>query len=330
MSDIPTPSSRGAPRDSSAHDSSAHDSSAHDSSPQDSARPVLGYLGTGLIATPMIRRLLAAGYTVHVWNRTASKAQPLIDAGAIAQASPAAVGRAADIVMMCVMDAPAVEDTVFGAQGFAAAADGAATMRARILVDHSSIRPDATRRFAQRLREAAGVEWVDAPVSGGVAGAAAGTLAIMCGGQAEAIERAAPVLASYAGQVTRMGDSGAGQITKLINQILVCSVMTTIAESVALAQAAGIDAARVPQALAGGWADSKPLQYITPRMVNGYDTPIGALSTLLKDIDTAVDLARSLNCAVPMAASAQQLLRLMSARGLGEADIADLVRLYRA
>ena len=148
------------------------------------APPVIGFLGTGLMATPMIRRLLGAGYTVHVWNRTAAKAQTLIDAGAVAAATPRALAHAVDIVLMCVMDADAVDATVFGANGLTSGlTSGLATtpLRAKILVDHSSIKPEATRRFAQQLKSATGIDWIDAPVSGGVAGAVAGSLAIKIG-----------------------------------------------------------------------------------------------------------------------------------------------------
>ncbi len=278
------------------------------------------------MATPMIERLLAAGHTVHVWNRTRAKLDPLLAQGARPLAHPEA---AADcpLVLMCLMDAAAVEQTVFGERGLARVPREAC--RARVLVDHSSIRPDATRTFATRLDLANGMAWVDAPVSGGVAGAAAGTLAVLCGGDPQAVAYAAPVMRAYAGNITRLGSVGAGQTTKLINQVLVGSAIATIAEAVSLAQAAGIDAAALPRALAGGWADSKPLQVFVPRMVEGYDTPIGAISTMLKDLDTALDLAREANAPLPMAGHAQQLLRLMAARGLGEDDPAALVRLYR-
>lgn len=277
------------------------------------------------MAAPMIERLLAAGKKVMIWNRTRSKMLPLLALGAMEAESPAALAQACEQVLMCVMDAAAVEQSVFGEQGLCSARPG----RLQILVDHSSIRPDATRAFAARLLALAGATWVDAPVSGGTIGARQGTLAIMAGGPLAAITAVEPHLRCYAGQVTHMGEVGAGQTTKLINQILVCSVMTTVAESVALAEAAGIDAARLPQALAGGWADSKPLQVLVPRMVSGYETSMGALSTLLKDINTALDLARQVNCALPMAASAQQLLQLMSARGLADADPAEIASLYR-
>lgn len=300
----------------------------------------IGWLGCGLMAAPMIRRQLAAGYTVHVWNRTRAKMQPLIDAGAIAAESPAAIGTRAEWVLMCLMNADAVEQTIFGEHGLVhaaigeapAAKDGAGVnsqLKTRVLVDHSSIRPEATRTFAARILELTGISWIDAPVSGGVIGASNGSLAVMAGGNASALAEVDRLLRCYAGQLTHMGPAGAGQTTKLINQILVCSALTTIAESIALAQAAGIDARQLPAALAGGWADSKPLQVIGRRMIDGYQDSIGALSTLLKDLDTALDLARSVNCALPMAASAQQLLRLMSARGSGDADPAELINLYR-
>lgn len=285
--------------------------------------PIVGYLGVGLMGRPMTERLLAAGCTVHVWNRTAAKLAPLVERGAIACASPAEVVARADIVLMCLMDSASVEQVVFGAQGVAAT-----PARGKLLVDHASIRPDATRAFAARLAAANGMRWIDAPVSGGVAGAAAGTLAIMCGGATADIERARPVLARYAGNITRMGEVGAGQVAKLCNQIIVGSTIATIAEAVRLAQAGGVDAALLPQALAGGWADSKPLAVFVPRMVTPPETPIGAASTMLKDLDTALDLARATATPLPMASEAAELFRALAARGWGESDPAQLVRLY--
>ncbi|HPU54004.1 MAG TPA: NAD(P)-dependent oxidoreductase, partial [Burkholderiaceae bacterium] len=178
----------------------------------------IAFLGAGLMATPMIERLLAAGHAVAVWNRTRAKLDPLLARGATALDAPVQAA-AADLVLMCLMDAAAVRSTVFGEHGLAAA--GRAGIRARCLVDHSSIRPDATRDLAQTLQARCGLEWVDAPVSGGIAGAAAGTLAIMCGGAQAAFDAARPVLAAYAANITHMGPVGAGQTTKLINQVLV-------------------------------------------------------------------------------------------------------------
>ena len=284
----------------------------------------IAYLGLGLMGLPMTLRLLKAGLSVTVWNRSREKLAPALAAGAHAADSPAGAARNADVVLMCVLDTTAVEDVIFGAEGVASA-PGAG----RVLVDHSSIRPDATRAFAARLKAANGMDWIDAPVSGGVGGAQAGTLAIMAGGESDAIERVRPVLAHYSQNFTHMGASGTGQATKLCNQSIVGTAITVIAEAVRLARAAGVDAALLPRALAGGWADSKPLQVFAPRMVSGYDQPIGAANTLLKDLDTALALARSSVTPLPVASAAAELFRALAARGEGESDPAALVDLYR-
>jgi 2-hydroxy-3-oxopropionate reductase len=284
----------------------------------------LAFLGTGLIATPMIRRLLSAGHVVRVWNRTRERAQPLLADGAQWAATPAEAADGAEAAILCLTDASAVEAVVFGPQGLA---------RARsvplVLVDHSSIDPQATRRFAAQLRQNTACSWVDAPVSGGVAGAAQGQLAIMCGGPAEAIDRVAPILSAYAAQVTRMGDSGAGQATKLCNQVIVAASIAAINEAVRLAQASGVDAAKLPAALAGGWADSKPLQVFAPRMLASEVEPIGASDTMLKDLDTALSAARAAGVPMPIAGAVTELFRQLQACGLGAADPSRLVTLYR-
>lgn len=287
-------------------------------------RPILGYLGLGLMGLPMTQRLLEAGHTVHVWNRSPAKLAPAVERGAIACATPAEVARNADVVLMCLMDAASVEQVVFGADGIAAVGGAG-----KILVDHASIRPDATRGFAARLAAANGMTWVDAPVSGGVGGATAGTLAIMCGGDAAAIDRVRPILAAYSPNVTHMGPVGAGQTTKLCNQIIVGSAICTIAEAVRLASAGGVDASLLPAALGGGWADSKPLQVFVPRMLERPATPLGAADTLLKDLDTALELARATGTPTPMAGLAAELFRALHARGWGDDEPSRLADLYR-
>ena len=284
----------------------------------------LAFLGTGLIATPMIRRLMSAGHAVRIWNRTRERALPLIDEGARWAASPAEAASGAAVAILCLTDAQAVEAVVFGPQGVAHARPAPP-----ILVDHSSIDPQATRQFAARLEEAASSLWVDAPVSGGVAGAAQGRLAIMCGGPAEAIDRIGPILAAYAAQVTRMGDTGAGQATKLCNQVIVAASIVAINEAVRLAQASGVDAAKLPAALAGGWADSRPLQVFAPRMLAEEVEPIGASDTMLKDLDTALAAARAAGVPMPVAGAVTELFRQLQACGLGSADPSRLVTLFR-
>jgi 3-hydroxyisobutyrate dehydrogenase len=286
-------------------------------------KPTLAYLGLGLMGMPMTQRLLAAGYRVHVWNRSRSKLAPALDRGAIEAETPRDAAKAADITLLCVTDTRAVEEVVFGADGVAEA-EG----RGKILVDHSSIRPDLTRTFAERLAGRSGMQWVDAPVSGGVNGAHEGSLAIMCGGHPEAIDKVRPVFATYARNITHMGPAGSGQTTKLCNQIIVGSALTVIAEAVMLAQRSGVDASRLPEAFAGGFADSKPLQIFVPRMVNGYEDSLGTANTLLKDLDTAADLARVTNTPLPMSSLALQLYRMLASEGKGEEDPAALVTLY--
>jgi 2-hydroxy-3-oxopropionate reductase len=170
-----------------------------------------------------------------------------------------------------------------------------------------------------------GVGWVDAPVSGGVPGAEAGTLAVMAGGAIDDIEAVAPVLGAYAARVTRMGEVGAGQTTKLCNQAIVCATVQAIAEAVGLARRAGIDAARLPEALAGGWADSVLLRTFVPRMTETGHAPLGTLKTFQKDIDMVADTARETGAVMPVAGTVQQVLRLGAALGLSNADLSAFV-----
>jgi 3-hydroxyisobutyrate dehydrogenase-like beta-hydroxyacid dehydrogenase len=284
----------------------------------------VGFLGLGLMGMAMVRRLIAAGLRVHVWNRSPSRVAEAVAAGAVAADSPAAVVSAADVVLMCVLDTQAVEQVVFGSAGVAST-----PAAGRLLIDHASIRPDATRALAARLREANGMRWIDAPVSGGVEGAGRGALAVMCGGDQDDVDRVRPVLAAYASTVTRMGSVGAGQSTKLCNQVIVATTIAVINEAVRLAQAAGVDPARLPEALAGGWADSRPLRVFVPRMVDPDPLPIGAADTMLKDLDTALSVAHAAGVPLPVAACAAELFRQMSACGMGGEDPSRMVDLYR-
>jgi 3-hydroxyisobutyrate dehydrogenase len=250
--------------------------------------------------------------------------QPALDRGAIEAETPREAAKAADIVLLCLLDTRAVEEVAFGADGIAGA-EG----RGKVLVDHSTISPDATRVFAERLASRSSMQWVDAPVSGGVKGAQEGTLAIMCGGHPEAIDRVRPALSAYARNITHMGPAGTGQTTKLCNQVIVGVAVATMAEAVTLAQNGGVDAGRLPEAFAGGFADSKPLQIFLPRMVAGWQEPIGAANLFLKDLDNAYDLARASGTPLPMASLARELYRQLAAQGRGEDDPAALVTLYR-
>jgi 3-hydroxyisobutyrate dehydrogenase len=288
-----------------------------------SGPPALGFIGIGLMGRPMSLRLLAAGFPLTVWNRSREKLAPLAEQGARTADSPAAVARAADIVMMCVTDQRAAEDVLFGAEGIAA---GGAS--GKLVVDFSSIAPASAREFAARLERACGMGLVDAPVSGGTVGAEQGTLAIMAGGRPEQIERARPVVAHLAQRFTRMGDAGAGQVTKLCNQIIVGCLFPVIAEAVRLAESAGVDARALPQALKGGFADSLPLQVFGARMAaRQFEPPLGAVAIMLKDLENAAALARQEGVPMPMAHAAAELYRLLVAQGRGASEPSVLVDL---
>ena len=283
----------------------------------------LGYLGLGLMGTPMARRLLEAGCQVTVWNRSEGKVAPLVEAGARRAATRCDLFTNSDIVFMCVTDAEAVEEVIFGPNGISAAPG-----KGKLVVDFSSIHPDAARDLATRLKDANGASWIDAPVSGGTKGAEEGTLAIMAGGDAADIERVRPYVLAMARRFTHMGPTGAGQTTKLCNQVIVGCAMAVLAEATRLAVNAGIDADRLPEALAGGFADSIPLQLFVPRMVQGiHSPPLGHIATMLKDLDTVADVAQTTSTPVPMATLAGQLFRLAKTARGADADALEIYKL---
>jgi 3-hydroxyisobutyrate dehydrogenase-like beta-hydroxyacid dehydrogenase len=283
---------------------------------------ILGFVGIGLMGKPMTLRLLDAGFQVNVWNRSAEKLQAVTDAGAIAFASVAELVEDSDIIILCLADTQVVEEIVNDNILDHGSAD-------KLLIDLSSIHPKATRQMASALQTNCGMGWVDAPVSGGVSGAELGSLAIMAGGKIEHVEIARQVLAPLYKQLTHMGDVGSGQATKICNQMIVsCNVMV-IAEMIAWANRAGVAAEKIPEALAGGFADSKPLQIVGPEMALEQFEPIKwRVKTLLKDLNMAVDIAAEQGNPVPMSGLAAQLLQLHAEHGYKEQDPATLIKLF--
>lgn len=285
-------------------------------------KPNLGFIGIGLMGKPMTLRLLSAGFSVNVWNRSSEKLRPVTDAGAKACASVAELVRASEVVILCLADTAVVETIVRNE----IAEHGSA---GKLLIDLSSIHPENTRQLASLLHEKCGMAWVDAPVSGGVAGAELGNLAIMAGGSAEHIAIARVVLAPLYKQLTHMGEVGSGQITKICNQMIVSCNVLVIAEMMALAKQAGVDAKQIPVALGGGFADSKPLQITGAEMAAGTFEPVKwRVKTLLKDLNMAVDLSVKQGNAVPMSALASQLMQVHGNHGYLDQDPATLIKLY--
>ncbi|MDD4914644.1 MAG: NAD(P)-dependent oxidoreductase [Methylococcales bacterium] len=282
----------------------------------------LGFIGIGLMGGPLSLRLLAAGHALHVWNRSPDKLGEVVAAGAQPCATISELVAAADVVMLCLANTAVVEDVVrrevlpHGGPG-------------KLVIDLSSIDPETTRRLAGDLYSACGMAWVDAPVSGGTAGAEQGTLAIMAGGGEQDVAVAREVLKPLYSRLTHMGPTGSGQTAKICNQMIVGCNLLVIAEMMALAEQAGVDAAKIPEALAGGFADSRPLQITGAEMAGRCFEPVKwRVETLLKDLKMAVDLAGRHGNAIPMSGLAAQLMQLHGANGFLEQDPATLIKLY--
>ncbi len=284
----------------------------------------VGFIGIGLMGLPLCQRLLQAGVDLQVWNRGAGKTQPLIDAGAKSAASPRELAAAVDVLLICVSDSDSVSAVLQGPEGVLSGAHAGLTV-----IDHSSITPEVTRQLAAELQARCGAHWIDAPVSGGVAGAEQGRLVIMAGGDAERIAAVSPLLSHYSQRITRMGDVGAGQVTKICNQLIVAANSLLIAETVALAERAGVDAGLLAPALAGGFADSLPFQILTPRMAERRFEPVQwKVQTLLKDLGNAVALGQASASPLPLATAARQLLQTHADAGYASTDLSSLILLH--
>jgi 3-hydroxyisobutyrate dehydrogenase len=287
-------------------------------------RPKLGFIGIGLMGEAMTRRLLDRGYEVTVWNLEPERLDTVVPHGARAAASPAALTAASDIVLMCVLHTAAVEACAFGPDGIAASARSD-----QMLVDLSTADPAATREFAARLKRDTGMGWVDAPVSGGPPAARDGTMTVMAGGEPDDIARVRPLMADMAANFTHMGPSGAGQTTKMINQAIVGTGYVVMAEALVLAERAGIDAALLPQCLAGGHADSNLLRKLYPQMqARDFEPPRSYARQLLKDMKAVKEFAHGLDLTLPVVESAAERYARYVEQGNEMADSASVVRLY--
>ena len=283
----------------------------------------IGFIGLGTMGMPMALNLLKAGHGLGVWGRTPDKMQDAIDAGAVLAPSPKALAGECDILFLCVTDTNAVEQLVFGPD---CVADGAHANL--LLVDHSSINPDATRDFAARLQDAAGAAWVDAPVSGGKHGAASGTLVIMAGGEDGDIERLRPVCQATSQRLTHMGPVGTGQATKIVNQAIIGAEIAVLAETLGFAKTYGVDCQKVLEALAGGWADSTVLQEHGKRMINA-EYWESAPGNMIKDMTNACDMAKATTSPMPVTALVTELYRMLGAGGNANKGQIGLMWLYK-
>ena len=281
----------------------------------------VGFIGLGDIGAPMAFRLLEAGHPLRVWNRGPARSDPFAARGVPVAASAAALAAACDVVCLCVSNTEAVEQVVFGPDGVAGGG-----REGLVVLDLSTTHPVRTQEMARRLAEAHRMRWVDAPVSGGPAGARAGTLAVFAGGAAADVERVRPLLMSFAGRVTHMGANGCGMAMKACNQILSFTNAAVAAEMLNMAARFGIDPALVPEAIVGGFADSSFMRHYGQRLVQG--TATGSTVTAVKDMDIATDLGRSTGSPLPVTGLVASLFKLALAQGDRHSGLGAPMRLY--
>ena len=284
----------------------------------------LAVLGLGTMGAPMADNLIKAGFEVTVHNRTRSREEPLEQLGAARAGSPAAAAADAEIVLSCVSDTPDVESILLDPERGAIS-----TLKpGALVVDCSSIEPEATRRMAQRFREQ-DIGFVDAPVSGGSEGAIHGTLTVMCGGSEEDYERAQPVLQVIGQRVTRIGPVGCGQIAKMANQVVITGTFMALAEALTLAYRAGADPDRVVEAIGGGVAGSWILDNRSQKMLKD-DYPLGfRLRLHRKDLAIALATARDVQVPAPIASLVATIEDALIAQGYGDEDMSNLARFVR-
>ena len=279
----------------------------------------IGFIGLGIMGTPMAGNLIKGGHTVFTHTRGETPAV-LLEAGARPCASGAEVAHNADIVITMVPDTPHVEDVLFKPDGVAAGLS-----KGKVVVDMSSISPVATKDFARRIN-ALGCEYLDAPVSGGEVGAKAATLTIMVGGSEAAFDMVKPIFELMGKNITLVGGNGDGQITKVANQIIVALNIEAVGEALLLAAKAGADPAKVRQALMGGFANSRILEVHGERMVKRTFDPGFRIELHQKDLNLALTTARQLGVSLPNTATAQELFNACSAHGGAKWDHSGMVR----
>jgi 2-hydroxy-3-oxopropionate reductase len=279
----------------------------------------LGFIGLGIMGAPMAGHLRKAGHELYV--RTRSKVpQELIDAGAVACATPKEVAQKADTIFTMVPDTPDVEKVLFGADGVASGLS-----KGKTVVDMSSISPIETKGFAKRINEL-GCDYLDAPVSGGEVGAKAASLTIMVGGPEDTFARVKPLFELMGKNITLVGGNGDGQTCKVANQIIVALNIAAVSEALVFASKAGADPARVRQALMGGFAASRILEVHGERMIKRTFNPGFRINLHQKDLNLALAGARALGVSLPQTANAQQLFQACDANGMGQLDHSALVR----
>jgi 2-hydroxy-3-oxopropionate reductase len=274
----------------------------------------IGFIGLGIMGKPMARNLMKAGYPLVVYNRTASKADELVAAGARQVGSPREVAQSAEVIITMVADSPEVEQIILGPQGVLESVKAGS-----VVIDMSSISPVVTKKIAAELAPK-GAAMLDAPVRGGEIGAVQGTLSIMVGGDEAVFEEVRPILEKMGKSVVRVGEIGAGGFTKLSNQIIVAAALQAIAEGMVLAQKAGVDIQRVYEAIKGGMAGGRTLDMKIPLLAQHKFEPGFKMDLHIKDLKNALLAGKSLGVPLPATGLIHELFTACSAQGKGQKD----------
>jgi 2-hydroxy-3-oxopropionate reductase len=282
----------------------------------------IGFIGLGIMGRPMSQNLLKAGYSVTVYNRSRGPAELLASAGAKVAGSPKDVAADSDVVITMVTDSPDVQQVILGPNGVIEAA-----REGLVVIDMSTISPTVTRSISAALA-AAGAQMLDAPVSGGDKGAREGTLTIMVGGPQAAFDECLPILQAMGKKIVRMGESGAGQLTKLANQILVVGNMMGVCECLVFAKKAGLDQKKVIDSLSAGAASSWSLVNLGPKAVDKDFAPGFKVKLLQKDLKLVLSSGDELNVALPNTSVAHQLYNALEAAGRGEDGTQALIQVF--
>jgi len=287
------------------------------------AKERIGFIGTGIMGGPMARNLLKAGYPLTIYNRTKSKAQPLLSEGAAWALNPAEVANNSDVVITCVTDTPDVRQILLGEHGIIEAA-----RPGLVCIDMSTISPSATKEMGKNL-EAKGVTLIDAPISGGEIGAIEGKLSIMMGGPEEMVGKVRPIMEVMGRTVTWCGPLGSGQMTKLANQIMVVHTIMSIAEGLAFAEKAGLDLQTTLKVTSAGAASSHSLKALGPKIIAGDFAPAFMVDLQQKDLRLVTEYAEQLKQPLPGVALVKQLLTALQAQGRGREGTQALVDVIR-
>lgn len=287
------------------------------------AKDRIGFVGTGIMGKPMAYNLLKAGYPITIHNRTKAKAQQLISEGASWADSPADVANNSDVVIICVPDTPDVRQVLLGKNGVIEAARSGL-----ICIDMSTISPSATEEMGKTLT-AKGIILIDAPISGGEIGAIQGKLSIMMGGPEETVEKVRPIMEVMGRTVTYCGPLGSGQMTKLVNQVMVVHTIMSIAEGFAFAEKAGLDLQTTLKATSAGAAGSHSLKALGPKIIEGDLAPAFMVDLQQKDLRLVLEYAEQLKQPLPGVALVNQLLRVLQAQGRGRDGTQALVDVIR-